>query len=248
MDLAQKKELLAIIGTITHSEESLASKINNATKNIPILSLSSPAAANTQLPSSPLPQLIQFGDDIKAHMQCLVGIVRRFKWQRVTTIYELNSGFSYDPSALLDLSDSLRHVGSEIDNHLALPSLSSLSSQSELKSRIENELSQQKNKKNNMVFLIVHSSLELAIMLFEKAKQMGMMEKGYVWVIPNEVAGLLDSFNSSVISSMQGVIGFKKQLMETSESYRNFKFKFRRSFALEYPEEEYTKCFCTSSL
>ncbi|XLS62494.1 hypothetical protein HN51_016722 [Arachis hypogaea] len=229
MDLAQKKQLLAIVGTITQSEASLATEINNATKNTPILSLSS-FAPITELPSSPFPQLIQLGDDINIQMQCLAAIVGHFKWKKVTTIYEVNSRFSYDPGVLISLSNSLRHVGSEIVNQLAFPSLS-------LQSRIENELNQLK-KKSNRVFLIVHSSLELASVLCKKAKQMGLMEKGYVWIIPNEVASLLDSVNSSVISTMQGVIGFKTHFLETTKPYRKFGFRFRRRFAQEYPEEE----------
>ncbi|GAU33307.1 hypothetical protein TSUD_165720 [Trifolium subterraneum] len=135
---------------------------------------------------------------------------------------------------LLSLSYSLKLVGSVIDNHLAFPSLSTLSNP---KSTIENELNKLK-KETNRVFLIVHSSLELANMLFEKAKQIGLMEKGSVWIIPNEVSGLLDSVNSSVIFNMQGVIGFKTHFMEMNEGLRKFKFKFQRKFALEYPEED----------
>ncbi|XP_027186149.2 glutamate receptor 2.9-like isoform X3 [Cicer arietinum] len=135
---------------------------------------------------------------------------------------------------LLSLSYSLRHVGSEIENHLAFPSLSTLS---DPKTTIENELNKLK-KKSNRVFLIVHSSLEIASMVCEKAKQIGLMEKGSVWIIPDEVAGFLDAVNSSVILNMQGIVGFKTHFIETSEAFTKFKFKFQRRFALEYPEED----------
>nr|KYP40593.1 Glutamate receptor 2.5 [Cajanus cajan] len=233
MDLAQRKQVLAIIGTITHNEATLASELNGTIKKVPILSLTSPAA-NTKLLSPQLPHFIQIGDDIKIHMQCITTIVGEFKWRKVTSIYELNNGFSYDPGTLLGLTYSLRIVGSEIDNHLALPSLSSLS---DPKATIEKELHRLKSK-SNRVFLIVQSSLELANILFEQAKQMGLMENGCVWIIPDGVASLLDSVNSSVILHMQGVIGFKRHFTETSEAFRRFKFKFRRRFALEFPEEE----------
>ncbi|RHN45372.1 putative periplasmic binding protein-like I [Medicago truncatula] len=75
-------------------------------------------------------------------------------------------------------------------------------------------------------------------MLCEKAKQIGLMEKGSAWIIPNEVAGLLDSVNSSVIFNMQGVVGFKTRFMEMNETFRKLKLKFQRKFALEYPEED----------
>lgn len=154
----------------------------------------------------------------------------------MTLIYEHSNGFFSDPRILNILSHSLRLVGSDIVDHLALPSLSSLSNP---KVSIEKELNRLKSN-SNRVFLVVQSSLEMANFLFERAKQMDLMEKGSVWVVPDEVAGLIDSVNSSVILSMQGVVGFKTHFNEMSETFRQFKSKFRRKFALEYPEEENT--------
>ena len=224
--------MLAIIGTMTHNEATMASGFSDTIKNIPILSLISPVARSEQL-SPLLPQFIQVGHDINLHMQCIAAIVGEFRWKKVTVIYELNNLFSSDPGMLLDLTYALRHVGSEIDNHLPLPSLSSLS---DPKSTIENGLNRLKNQ-SSRVFLIVDSSLEMTNILFEKANQMGLMEKGSAWVIPDTVASLLDSVNSSKLN-MQGVIGFKTHFMETSEAFIRFKFKFRRMFAMEFPEEE----------
>ncbi|CAJ1784335.1 unnamed protein product [Sphenostylis stenocarpa] len=233
MDLALSKEVLAIIGTIAHNEATLASELNDNIKNIPILSLISPVARSEQV-SPLLPNFIQVGYNIILHMQCIAAIVGEFGWRKVTAIYELDSKFSSDPGMLLNLSYSLRLVGSEIVNHVAFPSFVSLSDPN---SAIENELNRLKSK-SNRVFLIVQSSLELASLLFEKAMQMDLMGKGSVWIIPDGVAGLLDSVNLSAIRNMQGVIGFKTHFLETSKAFKRFKFKFRRRFLLEFPEEE----------
>ncbi|XP_045797145.1 glutamate receptor 3.2-like [Trifolium pratense] len=234
MDLSLSNQVLAITGTITHNEAALASEFSDTIKNIPIMSLTS-FTGRPELLSSRLKHFIQVGDDINLNMQCIVAIVGYLKWKKVTVIYELNNDFSSDQGRiLLSLSYSLKLVGSEIDNHLAFPSLSTLLDPN---TTIENELNKLK-RKSNRVFLIVHSSLELANMLFEKANQIGLMEKGSVWIIPNMVAGLLDSVNSSVIFNMQGVVGFKTYFMEMNEAFREFKFKFRRRFALEYPKED----------
>ncbi|CAK8541139.1 unnamed protein product [Lathyrus sativus] len=233
MDLSQSNQVQAIIGTITHNEATFASEFSDTINTIPIMSLTS-FSTRPELLSPRLPHFIQVGDDINLHMKCISAIVGEFGWKKVTVIYELNNDFSSDPGMLLSLSYSLKLVGSDIDNHLGFPSLSTLS---DPKTRIENELNKLK-KKRNRVYLIVHSSLELANMLCEKAKQIGLMEKGSVWIIPNEVAGLLDSVNSSVIFNMQGVVGFKTHFIEKSEAFRQFKFKFQRKIALEYPEED----------
>ncbi|KAK2413644.1 glutamate receptor 2.7 [Trifolium repens] len=234
MDLSLSNQVLAITGTITHNEATLASELSDTIKNIPIMSLTS-FTGRQELLSSRLPHFIQVGDDINLNMQCIVAIVGYLKWKKVTVIYELNNDFSSDPGRiLLSLSYSLKLIGSEIDNHLAFPSLSTLLDPN---TTIENELNKLK-RKSNRVFLIVNSSLELANMLFEKANQIGLMEKESVWIIPNMVAGLLDSVNSSVIFNMQGVLGFKTYFMEMNEAFREFKFKFQRRFALEYPKED----------
>ncbi|KAG2405068.1 Glutamate receptor 2.2 Ligand-gated ion channel 2.2 Precursor [Vigna angularis] len=233
MDLALSKQVLAIIGTITHNEATLASEFNDKVKNIPILSLISSVTRAEQV-SPLLPHFNQVGYNINLQMQCIAAIVGEFKWTKVTAIYELDNRFSSDPGILLNLSYSLRLVGSEIDNHVALPPLSSLLNPN---SNIENELNRLKSR-SNRVFLIVQSSLELANLLFEKAKQMGLMGKGSVWIIPDGIADHLDSVNPSAISNMQGVIGFKTPFLETSKAFRRFKLKFRRRFVFEFPEEE----------
>ncbi|MED6162246.1 hypothetical protein PIB30_068565 [Stylosanthes scabra] len=105
------------------------------------------------------------------------------------------------------------------------------------KTAIEHELKKLKNKSYNRVFLILQSSLEFAAMLFEKANQMGLMEKGSVWIITDDIASHLDSMEySSVTFNMQGVLGCKTSFAETSQAFKRFKSEFQREFELEYPE------------
>ncbi|KAL9315613.1 hypothetical protein ACSQ67_016614 [Phaseolus vulgaris] len=190
--------------------------------------------ARSEQVSPLLPYFIQVGYNINLHMQCIAAIVGEYRWRKVTAIYEFDDRFSSDPGMLLNLSYSLRLVGSEIVNHVPFRSLSSLLDPN---STIENEFNSLKSK-SNRVFLILQSSIELANLLFEKANQMGLMGKGSVWIIPDGIAGNLDSVNPSAILNMQGVIGFKTHFLETSKEFRRFKFKFRRRFVLEFPEEE----------
>ncbi|KAJ7966618.1 Glutamate receptor [Quillaja saponaria] len=233
MDLAQSKAVQAIIGTMTLQEAAVVTEIDKAVKNLPILSLTSPARS-PPLMSFRLPYFLQMADDITYHMQCIAAIVGHFRWRRVTTISEHSNDFSSISETINLLSHSLRLVDSEVDHQLAFPVLSSLT---DPKATIEKEL-RKLNSKSNRVFLIVHSSLELVILLFEKAKQMGLMEKGYVWIITDEVASLLDSVDPPVNSNMQGVIGFKSHFVDNSKMFKHFKYKFRRKYGSKYPEED----------
>ncbi|XP_028208512.1 glutamate receptor 3.5-like [Glycine soja] len=64
------------------------------------------------------------------------------------------------------------------------------------------------------------------------------MEEGSEWIITDDVATHLDSLDSSIMFNMQGIMGCKTNFMETSETFKRFKFVFGRKFGLEYPEEE----------
>ncbi|OMO74759.1 Ionotropic glutamate receptor [Corchorus olitorius] len=224
----------AIIGTITKQEATLVSEFQKGTNDMPIIiSLTSPAIVPTSLPNR-LPFFIQMANDIHFNFQCIAAIVNNFQWRKVTAIYEHSNEFSTDSGLITLLSDSLRAVGSDVEHHLAFPPLESLSDQT---ATIEEELRKLESK-SNRVFIVIQSSLQLAVLLFEKAKQMGMMEKGYVWIVTDEIASLLDSLDSSVLYNMQGVIGFRTKFVESSKSFTQFKTKFRKKYGIQYSEEE----------
>ncbi|KAL1100235.1 hypothetical protein V6Z11_D05G215600, partial [Gossypium hirsutum] len=167
------------------------------------------------------------------NIQCIAAIVNYFRWRKVTVIYQDNNDFITD-SVITLLSDSLRVVGSEIDHHLSFPSQSSVS---EHNGAIEQELRKLRSN-SNRVFILVQSSIRFAISLFDKAKQMCMMEKGYVWIVGDEIASLLDSIDSSALYNMQGVLGFRTSFIDSSKSFRRFKTKFRKHYGTRYAEEE----------
>ncbi|KAI9201335.1 hypothetical protein LWI28_021772 [Acer negundo] len=233
LELMHKKQVQAIIGTLPVAEATLVSMIDETTNNIPIISLTSPGILPPQQMLQQLPSILQMSNNIILHTQCIAAIVGIFKWRKVTAIYENNNDFSAD-SGLVTLSDSLRVVNSEVKHHLALPPLTSLSKP---EAAIQEELEKLMSK-SNRVLVLLQCSLELAILIFDKAKQMGMMEKGYVWIVSEEIASLLHSLDSSVFDNMQGVLGFRTNFIQSSKSFRHFKTKFRKMYQLKYPEEE----------
>ncbi|KAE8715490.1 hypothetical protein F3Y22_tig00110163pilonHSYRG00036 [Hibiscus syriacus] len=129
---------------------------------------------------------------------------------------------------------SSKWLGSEIDDHTAFPPQSSVSEQDDTIRR----WLRKRRSKSNRVFILAQSSIEFAISLFEKAKQIGMMEKGYVWIVSDEIASLLDSVDISALYNMQGVLGCGINFADSTESFRRFKTKFRKSYRTRYAEEE----------
>ncbi|MCD7461541.1 hypothetical protein HAX54_046397 [Datura stramonium] len=174
-------------------------------------------------------------NDVNSQMQCFAALIGHFKWRKVIALYEISNSFSnIDFGLITHLSDSLKVVDSSVEYHLAFPPLFSLS---DSKSFIQKELVKLRTK-NVKVFVVVQCSLHFGLILFEMATEMGMMGKDYVWIISYNMASLLDSVEPSVLLNMQGVIGFKANVNEKTESFREFNVKFRRKYRSEYPEEE----------
>ncbi|KAJ6419888.1 hypothetical protein OIU84_029915 [Salix udensis] len=185
------------------------------------------------MPEEKLP-VISMYQDISFEMNCISSIISYFKWTKVIAIYEDRSSYSNDLGIITLLSNSLRVSGVELEHYSMFPALSFLTDQD---TTIQRELNILRSKQSR-VFVLLQSSLTLTTLLFEKAKEMGMMGKGYVWITADGITSLLDSMDSSVVTSMQGVIGFKTYYSVTTAPFRKFEVKFRRKFRAEYPEED----------
>ncbi|KAF8410065.1 hypothetical protein HHK36_002587 [Tetracentron sinense] len=231
IDLINNKRVEAIMGTLTRQEAALVPQM---AKEVPIISLAEAAFTPTIISAARSPFVVSMVNDISLQMKCIAAIIGSFRWRKVIVIYENSDAYSSDSGIVTLLSDSLRVVGTEIQHHSAFPPMSSLLDPTTI---IQDELKKLRRKQCR-VFIVLQSSLPLAALLFDKAQQLGMMGKGYVWITTDGITSLLDSVNSSVISSMQGVLGVKTYFPDNTTSFTGFKVRFRRKFQSEYPEEE----------
>ncbi|KAK6149978.1 hypothetical protein DH2020_017503 [Rehmannia glutinosa] len=125
-------------------------------------------------------------------------------------------------------------VGVEIEHRLVLPPFSSLSDpNSFVRQEVVHLLSKQAR-----VFIVLKTSLELGVLLFKEAKELRLVQKDSAWIISDPLAGLLDSVNTSVISSMEGALGVTTYFSESGRSFREFKQKFQQIFRSDYPNED----------
>lgn len=229
----KNRRVHAIVGTLTWQEAALVNEMENPGEVVPIVSLGTAAISPFKL-SVPTRRVIHMGDDISMHMRCIGAIVDYFQWQKVTVIYEDRSSYTAELSIITLLSDVLQDIGAELECYSAFPVLSSLL---DPKTTIQEELRKLMNKQSR-VFIVAQASLSFTALLFEQAKQMGMMDKGHVWIISDGITSLLDSMNSSLITSMEGILGFKAYFSDSAASLKKFKARFRRKFLSEYPDEE----------
>ncbi|KAI3716236.1 hypothetical protein L6452_23436 [Arctium lappa] len=171
------------------------------------------------------PFLVQASPSQFAQMKAVVAILKSCEWNRFTFIYEdINSAST---QVIPHLMEAIKESGVEMSNIVKLsPFASSLLEELE---RIKTEQCR--------VFL-VHATLETGIRLFQNAKSMGMMERGYVWITTNLFTDLLHTVNSSTFSMMEGVVGLGSFLPDTSSQFQDFSTKFQKKFKIEQPEED----------
>ncbi len=118
----------------------------------------------------------------------------------------------------------------EIDTRVPYRSVIPLSATSE-------EISQELYKLMTMqtrVF-IVHMSSTLAASIFSKAKEVGMMSKGFVWIMTNGITNIIDSMNTSVVEAMNGALGI--QFYVNKSELDRFTIGWNRRFQIDNPNE-----------
>ena len=231
-EMIREKKVKVIIGMHTWQEAALVADIGSQAL-VPVVSFAAPAI-NPPLMQLRWPFLIQMAKIGSEQIKCIANIVHAYNWKRVVVIYE-DEAFGGDSGKLALSTEALQHVGSEIEYRLVLPPFSSMSDPGWI---VHEELVKlMKTQLRN--FIVLESSLEMAIHLFREAKDMGLVRSDSTWIIPNSITSLLDSVNNSVISSMEGAIGIKTHYSEevTSE-YHDFHAQFRKIFRTEYPEED----------
>lgn len=226
--IKEKRVQVLVTATTWHQSASLANMGTRA--QVPVLSLSA-AAVTPPLAAVRWPFLVQFAQNASQQVNCTASILKSFKWKRVIAIYE-EDFYGGDSGILSLLSDALQSSGSVIEDTLVFPPLSSISNPDGF---VLNEVKKLLLKKSR-VFVVLQSSLLLATHLFREANGLGLVGRDSVWVVTESISSVLDSVDTSVISTMQGAIGID-QVFENGKSFDEFKGKFKGVFRVEYPEE-----------
>ncbi|XP_076907085.1 glutamate receptor 2.2-like [Bidens hawaiensis] len=223
-ELIDEHKVKAILGGHTWEEASTIAEVISDTKpdhDIPVfLSLTEaiPPKATDQWPF-----FIQAVPTQSTQMNAVAAILHSMDIHQVTLIYETSSS----ASIISHLTQALRQKGSELTNILPLTCTScSLYEELEVVKRQQRKV------------FVVHTSFELGVKLFQTAKKMDMIGDGYLWIASNGITDYFHSVNSTVISSLKGMVGVKSYFPENTWEFSHFRKRFRRMFHSDYPEEE----------
>ncbi|XP_042022815.1 glutamate receptor 2.1-like [Salvia splendens] len=160
--------------------------------------------------------------------KAIAAIVEKYNWSKVVFVYE-DSGFGRGLVPFLDeaMLESNAHV-----------SFQTAISPTATDDQIGRELD--KLMKMQTRVFVVDMLPDLASRFFKLAKEAGMMEKGYAWIVSDPLASLLDLMDSKTVEAMQGLIGVKARVQE-SEEVTNFTKRYNKRFREENPEMDLVK-------
>ncbi|OMO76354.1 Extracellular ligand-binding receptor [Corchorus capsularis] len=231
--IIKEKVKVVIVGMDSWAKAALVADIGTRAQ-IPILSFAAPAI-RPPLAATRWPFLIKMASNGAEQIRCISALVQAYNWRRVVAIYEDDSygGDSGNLAALL--SENLLKVGSQIEYSLVLPPFSSLPNP---KVFLKRKLNKLRDEIQSRVFILLKLSSPMTIHLFGEAKELELVGTNTAWILSETITSYLDSFNGSVISSMQGALGIKANYSEETPSYLKFDDRFREVFKSMYPEED----------
>ncbi|XP_062020965.1 glutamate receptor 2.8-like [Rosa rugosa] len=218
VDLINNAEVQAIIGPVTSMQANFVVNVGYQAQ-VPILTFSASSPSLASLGSSFFFRLTQ-NDSIQ--VKAISNIVQNFGWRQVVPIFE---DTSYGEGIIPFLIDALQTVEAHVPHR-------SVVSQSATDDQIEIELNRLKGMPTRV--FIVHMNPHLCSRLFAKAKKIGMVSDGYVWIIASGISNRLSLMKHSHLNSMEGVLGIQTYIPRTLK-LREFEKRWKMKFQQENP-------------
>ncbi|XP_059658211.1 glutamate receptor 2.7-like [Cornus florida] len=218
LDLLKNVQVQAIIGPATSMQADFVIDLGDKAQ-VPIISFS---ATNPSLSSSWTPYFVRATQSDSSQTKAISAIVKAHGWREAVLVYVDND---FGEGIIPFLTDALQEINTRVPYRSVIPPRAT-----------DDQIAAELYKLMTMptrVF-IVHMLHPLGSRLFTKAKEVGMMSDGYVWIMTNGITNLLSSLDTSVIDSMQGVLGVKPYVPRTKE-LKNFEVRLRRKFQQENP-------------
>ncbi|KAI3863733.1 hypothetical protein MKW98_031325 [Papaver atlanticum] len=219
INLIQNDEVQAIIGPMTSAQAIYMLHLGKKTQ-IPVISFS---ATSPSISPSRNPYFIRTTHQDSSQVDAIAAVIKTFKWREVVPIYE---DTEYGNGIIPYLIDAFHSISTRVPYRSVLP-------ESANDDRILQELYKLMTMQTRV--FILHMTTPLGLRVFEKAKSIGMMSKGYVWIVTDGLGDYLSSFNSSVHATMQGVIGIRRYVPKSSR-LSSFKSRWKKKFRKDNPD------------
>ncbi|KAJ4952014.1 hypothetical protein NE237_028846 [Protea cynaroides] len=216
INLLKNVGVQAILGPQKSGQAQFLVNLGNKSQ-VPIISFT---ATSPTVSSTETPYFIRTALNDSSQVKAIAATIQTFGWREVVLIYEdTEYGRGIIPSIIDAFQEKYVHVPyrSVISPRVA-------------DDQVLSELYKLMIKQTRV--FVVHMSSSLGSRFFLKAKEIGMMSKGYAWIITDGLTGLLDSMDQLVIDSMQGVLGVKPYVPRSKE-LNNFTTRWKMKIRQE---------------
>ncbi|KAL1204545.1 Glutamate receptor 2.2 [Cardamine amara subsp. amara] len=213
LELIKNKQVKVILGPWTSMQAHFLIEIGQKSR-VPIVSYSATSPSLTSLHS---PYFFRATYEDSSQVNSIKAIIKLFGWREVVPVYIDNS---FGEGIMPRLTDALQEINVRIPYRSVI-----------VLNATDQEISVELLKMMNMptrVF-IVHMYSSLASRVFIKAKEIGLMKPGYVWILTNGVTDVLSSINETDIKAMEGVLGIKTYIRR-SEDLDKFRSRWKMTF------------------
>ncbi|CAN7018334.1 unnamed protein product [Brassica oleracea var. botrytis] len=211
-DLINNEKVRAIIGPRSSMQAEFMIKL--ATKSqVPTITFS---ATSPLLRTINNPYFVRATIDDSFQAEAIASIVKSFGWRSVVAIYvdnELGQGIM--PS----LSEALEDV--EVHRSVISPEASD--------DQILKELYKLKTEQTRV--FVINMDASLGFRVLKKAREIGMMEEGYVWLLSNGMTHMMRD-NGRSLETMQGLLGVRSYVPQSKER-EDFSLRWKRKLEKE---------------
>lgn len=187
--------------------------------HVPIVTFS---ATSPSLASLRSPYFFRIAQNDSSQVNAIASIIQAFGWKKVVPIYVDND---YGKGIIPFLTNSLQQISVQIPY---LSVISTSAAYEEVKAELYKLMTMQ-----TRVF-VVHMIPSTGNSFFRVVNEIGMMKEGYVWIVTDGLGNEVNSLASSVIGSMQGVLGVRTYIPK-SKQLDDFKVRWRGKFIQDNP-------------
>ncbi|KAG4113924.1 hypothetical protein ERO13_D12G013900v2 [Gossypium hirsutum] len=211
--LFMETDTVAIIGPQSSEMAHVLSNLANELQ-VPLLSFT---ALDPSLSPLQYPFFVQTAPNDEFQMTAIAEMVSYFSWSEVIAIF---SDDDQSRNGIITLGDKLADRRCRISYKAALPPEPSAK-----RGDVLRELNKIQMMESRII--VLHSFSRTGLLVFEVAKSLGMMGKGYVWIASTSLSTVLDSFyplKPEIANSIQGALTLRPH---TPDSKRKRDFMSR---------------------
>uniref|UniRef100_A0A0D9VLZ1 Glutamate receptor n=1 Tax=Leersia perrieri TaxID=77586 RepID=A0A0D9VLZ1_9ORYZ len=219
VDLIKNVQVAAMIGPPSSQETEFVAHSGNHS-HIPVVSFS---ATSPSLSPAQTPFFVRAAANDSLQTAPLAAVLDAFRWRAAAVIYEDSP---YGGGILPSLADALQSIaGAKVMDRTAVATDAS-------DDRIDAVLFRLMASPTRV--FVVHMLYPLAGRFFRRAKAIGMMSEGFVWVATDGVGTFMERFSSDEVEAMQGMVSLRPYVAET-DAVRNFSVRFKERLRRDSP-------------